>query len=246
MLWHTMCMLPLTFSRLLGASVVAAFIGLGSYFIHVSNPEATISVQPTTATASVGGEIKVHVVVESSTPVNAFAGELHFDPTQLAVSRIDYNNSIADLWAEKPWYENGAGTINFAGGSTQPGGFVGSGILITVAFTTKSAGVSAVEISKAQILRHDGLGSDIPLNEPVDALFTITPDAAPVIEITSDRTQVVVASEGVNLDLNNDGRVSLGDVSVFLQYLVTGDLRGDLNGDGRVSLTDMSILLDAI
>ena len=74
-------------------------------------------------TRSVGEQFQVRLIVESSVPVNAFAGDLSFNRDVLEVSRIDYNTSIADLWVKEPWYSNGEGTINFAGGTTKPGFF---------------------------------------------------------------------------------------------------------------------------
>lgn len=212
--------------------------------MHVETPETSMAISPSSATSQTGADIVVHVVVESATPVNAFAGELRFDSTQLEVARIDYNNSIADLWAEEPWYKNGAGSIGFAGGSTRRGGFTGSGNIITVTFRSKGAGVSAVEIIRAQILKHDGLGTDTTVAPPIDALFTVTAEVAPVVDESHRTTQVVVASQDKNLDLSGDGKQSLADVSVFLQYLVSGNTAGDINGDGRVSIADMSILLE--
>jgi hypothetical protein len=66
----------------------------------------------------------------------------------------------------------------------------------------------------------------------------------PVVDENNRTTQVVVASENTTLDLSGDGTQSLADVSIFLQYLVTGNTAGDVNGDGRVSIADMSILLE--
>lgn len=237
-------MFALTGGRILVASIIAAFIGLGSYVMQVEAPATSMAISPSSATSLAGTEIVVHVVVESATPVNAFAGELLFDSTKLEVARIDYNNSIADLWAEEPWYKNGDGTIGFAGGSTSQGGFTGSGNIITVTFRSKGAGVSAVEITRAQILKHDGLGTDTEVATPIDALFTITAEVAPMVADNQATTQVVVASEGKSLDLSGDGKQSLADVSVFLQHLVTGNTAGDINGDGRVSIADLSILLE--
>lgn len=234
-------------SNFLIGAAIAAFVGLSSFLMRVDDPEASISISPNSATTASGKEIIVEVVVESTTPVNAFGGELSFDPDLLVVKRIDYNNSIADLWAEIPWYENGEGTINFAGGSTRSGGFSGKGTLLTIAFETKTPGVGAVKITSAQILKHDGLGTEVPLEKPIEALFIAADEntITPTMTIGNQTTEVAIASETTNLDLNGDGKQSIGDMSVMLQYLATGDQRGDINGDGRVSLTDASILLEA-
>jgi hypothetical protein len=200
---------------------------------------------PSTTRGITGETIVVEVVVESEVPVNAFAGTVTFDPAVLAVASIDYNTSIADLWAEKPWYENGAGTVSFAGGSTKSGGFTGAGTLLTITFTGHTPGESPLVVENAQILQHDGLGSDTTVKTPIDTIFTIEADVAPTIP-TSPETSVVVSDTlPPSTDLNGDGRQSIADVSILMQYLFTGDLRGDLNGDGQVSLADLSLILTA-
>jgi hypothetical protein len=233
----------LPYVPVLAASIIAAFIGMGSYLFQPSVPqEATLSLSPTSATRTAGEVVTVDVTVSSPLPVNAFGGFIRFDPTLLAVEKIDYNNSIADLWAEAPWYENGDGTIQFAGGTTRAGGFTGDGTLLTITFRTRGAGAGSVEIERGQVLQHDGLGTEVPLATPIDALFTI--ETAP--PTTNPRTAVAVASQNRTLDLSGDGDQSLTDVSILLQYLLTGDERGDVNGDGVVSLADMSIVLETI
>lgn len=200
-----------------------------------------MSLTPTDATRAAGETVVVDVVVSSPLPVNAFGGLIRFDASLLTVERIDYNNYIADLWAEAPWYENGDGTISFAGGTTKSGGFSGEGTLLTITFRTRTAGAGVVEIARGQILQHDGLGTEAPLTTPIDALFTIEA----TVPTDNDRTAIAVASEDRTLDLSGDGKQSLADVSVFLQYFVTRDERGDINNDGSVSLADLSIIMSA-
>ncbi len=234
-------------SRLLIAGVIAAFIGLGSYMLQVDDGErASMAISPDRAVSTEGGEIIVDVIVISPIPVNAFAGTVTFNPERLEVASIDYNNSIADLWAETPWYENGDGTVTFAGGSTRPGGFTGEGSLITITFRSKGPGESSVEIISAQILQHDGLGTDAPLATPIEAIFTITADVAPATPITSPTADVVISPKETPIDLNDDGKQSIADVSILMQHMITGDLSGDVNSDGRVSIADLSIILDSL
>lgn len=240
-------MFSLPLGQLLIGSIIAAFIGLSAYLIAPKSPsEANVIIFPQEISAAVGADLTVEVIVESGVPVNAFAGKLTFDPDQLEVVRIDYNNSVADLWAEKPWYENGAGTINFAGGTTRPGGFTGYDTLLTITFRATAAGGSALTISDAQVLKHDGLGSDATLAAPIDAIFSITSASTTLIETgTTKDTTVRIASAKTPLDLTGDGKIGLGDVSIFLQLYATGDTRGDFDDNGKTTLADLSILLDS-
>jgi hypothetical protein len=226
--------------------VIAAIIGLSSFVWTETPSPVSVSLSPTTVLHGLDTTATVTVVVQSRTPVNAFGGLITFDPTLLRVERIDYNQSIADLWAETPWYENGDGTIEFAGGSTIPGGFSGTGTLLTITFRTLAVGEGSVKIARAQILAHDGLGTEVPLQEPLETLFSIsTSTGAPAADPRgNDTTMIVVTPVMPKPDLNNDGRHSLADVSILMQYLITGNLAGDLNGDGRVTLADLSIILE--
>lgn len=235
-------------TRTLAASIIFAFISITSYILAPATVlETAMMIDPPVASTGVGDTFTVNVIVNATTPVNAFAGEVQFDPTTLEVTRIDYNNSIADLWAKLPWYQNGEGTINFAGGTTVAGGFIGKGSLITITFATKKAGITTVLISGAQILKHDGFGSDATIAQSVDNIFTVIekPALIPETTIMNPTSQVMVGINTNALDLNQDGNQSLADISIFMQHLVTKNKLSDFNQDGSVSLADLSILMES-
>ncbi len=190
----------------------------------------------------------VEVMVEAATPVNVFKGELHFDPTKLQVVSIDYNTSIAELWAERPWYANGEGTINFIGGTTKVGGILGTGALLTVTFESVGLGDAVLSLVDVRILAHDGFGNDVQLVAPLDALFTL--EDPRIEEETVSRRAVTPAAIAVvasipNTDLNGDGKQSLSDISIFIAGFFNRNPRLDFNGDGEVNTTDLSIIMSA-
>ena len=94
---------------LLVAGMILAFLGVGNSVLNTLVDTLTVDmhIEPSSGTRIVGEEFTVSVVVQSNEPVNVFKGDVHFDPDMLYVSSIDYNTSIADLWAKRPWYENG-------------------------------------------------------------------------------------------------------------------------------------------
>lgn len=230
----------------MAASALMALLSSVGYF-WVSLQEETYTTRmdlvPTAAVLTLGDSFSTSVVLEADTPINAFTGVVTFDPQQLQVARIDYNTSIADLWAEEPWYKNGDGTIHFAGGTTDSGGFTGEGMILTITFTSIGAGDATVRIKNASVLRHDGFGTETALQPPIDGLFTVATPATETVSTNQPATTVSVRDESLVGDINNDGKVSIGDMSSFLTYLATGDSRGDLNRDGRVSVVDLSILV---
>ncbi len=231
------------------ASAVFAFLSIVGFLFMpiVSEPQADMRIEPNIGIVKVGDTFVVRVLVSAQVLVNVFKGEIRFDPTILAVESIDYNTSIADLWAEKPWYENGAGTINFIGGTTR-GGFLGTGELITITFRAHSEGRAIVRTEGTRILEHDGLGTDAVVKEPIDALFTVEEAVLQKQTIASPKTTtatIAVINELPSTDLNHDGKQTIADVSIFMLNMLGDDARFDLNGDGSVDTKDLSVVMSA-
>jgi len=235
--------------------VASAFVGFVTVMSLLLVPTVSITstsmyLQPLQKTVVIGETFTVDVVINTTLPANVFAGELQFDTTTLEVASIDYNTSIADLWAEEPWYSNGAGTLNFIGGTTQKGGFAGTGTLITITFKAKAYGAGTLYIDNAHILHHNGLGTDLPLVAPLDAIFTIkaTSTTTPGVNLLSEEVATSVyeiVRELPSTDLNGDGKQNISDVSILLLNIGTEDLRYDLNLDKVVDLKDFNIVLGA-
>lgn len=236
---------------MLAGSVILSLISFVGFIIMplATEPIADMRIEPTTVTTVIGDVFTVQIIVESTVPVNAFAGELTFNSNVIKVESIDYNTGIADLWAELPWYSNGDGSLNFAGGTTHPGGFVGTGTLITVTFRTIASGEGMLNIKDAKILQHDGLGSDTPLEESIGATFLVKEvldKEENLLVSEAPKSKLVVMNETPSSDFNNDGSYTITDVSIFMSRLFEGDRRGDLNQDGTVNATDLSIVLSAV
>ena len=242
-------MFATTSIRLLVLSVTALLIGFGSYMVGPAlvSPLTDITLEPQRGTVVAGGTFPITVVVSTQEPVNVFQGELIFDPALVEIVAIDYNTSIANLWAERPWYENGKGTMNFIGGTTQEGGFVGSGTLVTITFRSIAPGTAAISMREARVLKHDGLGSEAALGQPIDAIFAV--EALPPGEVVLEKSGVgptfTVMEKAPSTDLNGDGAQTLVDLSLFMSDLATQNMRSDFNLDGGVDLRDLSILRSA-
>ena len=60
----------------------------------------------------------------------------------------------------------------------------------------------------------------------------------------------MMAAGNIRGDVNNDGSVSISDVTVFIDYLLSGDVvsisltGADVNRDGSVSISDVTLLID--
>lgn len=235
----------------LGAVAIIAFLSIFGFVAAPpgTQPEAAMRLEPTEKMVTEGDTFEVLVIVESRIPVNVFAGELTFDHDVLYVDSIEYNTSIADIWAERPWYSNGAGTLNFIGGTTQEGGFQGDGILLRITFEAMNTGSGELVLESPHILKHDGIGSAATLEAPIDAIFTVNDPSVSEQNLTGAqdvRSRYSIVQELPSTDLNGDGKQSLADVSIFMLNVVGAyDPRYDFNGDGKVNMQDLSILLDA-
>ena len=235
--------------QLLIAGIIGAFLSITGFALSpfIINPQVGIHIEPDQGTYEIGEIFEVAIMVESDIPVNVFSGMVTFNPEILSVDSIDYNTSLADLWAVLPWYNNGDGTLNFAGGTTRPGGFTGNDTLIKIKFKTKQEGTGALTLTNARILQHDGFGTDAPLGDtPIDALFSVAPevlDSQTVAKKEATGGLVRIVGESRSFDLNDDGINSFADMSIFMTHLSTQNLRSDFNQDGTVNIIDANLIL---
>lgn len=230
--------ISLLFVTVLG-SMMAAVIG---------DMEADMYLSPSFGVYQIGEPIVVLVRIRSDIPTNVFAGNIKFNPELLEVEKIEYNISIADLWAIEPWYKNGAGTLQFGGGTTRQGGFIGDEQLLSITFKSKGKGEASLELYDANILKYDGLGTEVQIIEhPIDAFFSLEQ------EVLAEKTvfwrdwsggTIAVEPEKRLTDLNGDNTQNIVDVSIFMVDLVNKKLRSDFNNDGVINTKDLSIILN--
>lgn len=232
---------------ILVASVIAAFLGVVGVLLTtmVVEPPANMYITPDSEVRIVGETVVVNITIESTVPVNVFGGELRFDNDILKVESIDYNTSIADLWAELPWFSNGEGTLNFGGGTTRPGGFTGRGDLLTVTFKALKPGDGELTIVRPRILQHDGAGTDVELRDTIETVVRVdeVPQKENLITVDNVTKKVSVTPEKATTDLNGDGLQTLADVSIFILNAPSKESRFDFNQDGQVNTKDLAILL---
>lgn len=233
------------------ASALVGFLAVVSFLVipFQADVVADMRLSPASKTITTGEQFVVEVIVDATVPVNVFAGELLFDTDTLSVASIDYNTSIANLWAEEPWYSNGDGTLKFIGGTTREGGFIGTETLIKITFNAHSQGAGSLALQDVHILKHDGLGTEAELAIPIDALFTIealqsSTDQNLIQQSIVPSTYAVVKTPPTT-DLNGDGKQSMADMSIFMLNIGSTDMRFDFNLDGEVGLKDFNILLGA-
>ena len=232
--------MPYIFSlRTILVSLVAVAGTLTATVILSKDFPAAMYITPVAATIAQGDTQQFNIMVASQVPANVFTGEIIFDTEKFQVLDISYNTTVANLWVEEPWYNRANNSIYFAGGTTNPAGFVGTEALITVTVQAVQTGEATFSLRNPHILAHDGLGSEITLVAPLDALFTIdTTPYAIAIKPPIDN-HITVVDTVPPLDINQDGALNFQDIGVLLLSLGSSNSQHDFTGDGQVTWADI-------
>lgn len=184
-----------------------------------------------------GDTITVDVRINAGTPINVVGATISYDPDALLLVGVNKETSILDLWTEEV-INHLSGTIRLSGGTVSPDGHVGPGTIITLVLRTKKEGTTNLAFDDSQVYAHDGRGT------------IVTTDRKPSTITVSSKSESApsrIAPVPQNSDLNNDGQVTLADVSIFAVQLFTSyHARYDLNRDGRMDIGDLSIIFSAM
>lgn len=220
------------FTTALGA---ALFFGASAL---LSDQASYVYLESSNRTVQVGDRVSVQVLATTHVPVNAVSTTLRYDDEAMSIQEIDRGQSVITIWTTEP--QAADGSVKFGGG-TYRRGFVGAHQLLSIDFVAKSAGAHTFTISQTQLLAGDGEGTVVP---------TATTDNTSIKVFAYDENtplHELQVDEFSATDLDQDGRVSLRDVSSFLAAWGRQDRLYDFNNDGRMNFTDFSILLaDAV
>ncbi|MDP3999094.1 MAG: dockerin type I domain-containing protein [bacterium] len=190
--------------------------------------EVILFVDPPQAVFKVGDEIEVAVKLKSEKDVNAIKAGVKIieDENIIEVVDISKSDSFISLWISEPAFSEEEKLIDFVGGVPNPG-FNGEGKIFSVKLKAKKPGEVIIDFPSAAVLANDGKGTDI-LEKKIGATYLIVDNGAP------------------SPDLNNDGKVSMSDISILFSNwgkVTAKNARYDLNRDGKVGLLDLSILI---
>lgn len=123
---------------------------------------ASLALDPSVGTFVVGSTFSIPIVLDSDgEPINAIQVDLKFPPEKLQLVSPSTGQSIITLWTSQPSYNNQTGTLSLQG--VIPNGITTSrGLVTTLVFRVKNPGDAYVKFLDAtQVLKHDGLGSDL-------------------------------------------------------------------------------------
>jgi hypothetical protein len=132
--------------------------------------------------STVDQKIEAYVIISSEETFNALETQVHYDTNMLRLESISVPGSIVSFWIEQP-KEISPGTIKFSG--IIPGGISGNELkLVKLLFVPIKAGTSFFGFTGSSVLKHDGLGTPLPLTlKPLNIDSSVDPSATDYNEI---------------------------------------------------------------
>lgn len=212
------------FAVLLGASAITS---VDSSYVSLFSNVSTVEVDQ---------RISLDILAYAHTPVNAVDVTLHFDADVFEVAEVNRGNSVISLWTTDPIISED--TIIFRGGTFR-NGFLAEHNIATVEFIAIGTGRAKFTTSDVTFIAGDGEGTVV---KTTDGLTS----EASVFAFDDSVDPEVLAEEigsALTTDLNDDDKISLSDVSIFMSAWAGRTRVYDFNGDNKMTFTDFSILL---
>lgn len=202
-------------------------------------PVIAFFVTNSTDTLHVGDSAIIDININAHVPINAIGMTIKLPEDKFDVISISKEKSFLDLWTEDTVIREDAGEIHFSGGTLRRGGLTGIGTALTLILRAKKIGKAELRFLELDAFAHDGLG-DVVESEKRAITYTIT-EPLPSIDTSAATSDNITSA--LSADFNNTGTVSLIDLSILTIHMIGPyDARYDLNHDGSVNIGDMSVL----
>lgn len=220
-------MVPTVFSvALIASAAILSGTGNASY----------IRLETNNNVVEAGSRFTVDVYAHASVPVNAVDVTLRFDPSAVEVIGVNRGQSVLTIWTQDPVVERDKVVLR---GGTFRKGFIDEHKIASVDLKAKQTGQSSFKATDVILLAGDGAGTPVSVSE--------TKNSAVSLYIYDENTNpediAVDVSVKIVSDIDNDGKVTLKDISSFMAAWHKKDTLYDFNGDGRMSFRDFSIIL---
>lgn len=153
---------------------------------------ASLQFSPSQGEYLVDSTFEVSIIVNSGgNSINAVETVITFPPDKLQVVNPSIGKSFIQIWIAGPSFSNTDGRITFQGGLPAPGVSTSAGIVSTIQFRAKSAGIATLKFSDdSKVLANDGQGTNI-LTSKAQASFALklAPPAGPKVFSSSHEDQ---------------------------------------------------------
>lgn len=214
--------------------IFAAILGMAAV---VSTNESTIKIVSSAESVERGKQFSVDVMVRATTPVNAVDIEIAFPKDQIEIVGIDRGESVLTLWTADPKVDSG---VVYLQGGTYQRGFIGEHKIATINVKALKNGQATFIPKTIRLLAGDGKGTLVPARTDDSAYNTAIydPGTTPPPATLKGGGEVFVVT-----DVDNDGKVTLRDISSFMGSWANGGVVYDFNNDGAMTFRDFSIIL---
>ncbi len=204
---------------------------------------------------TVGDTKQLEVEVSAREPINAVGATLKFPQDLIEIVGFSKSHSFFNLWTEETAIHEDDGEIHFSGGTTNSGGMIGTGTILTLTVRAKKSGPASIYFEETLVYAADGKGT--LLNNDARAVTFSVREAPQILQNSATPVQQAFAPVATisqpskpqtpTADVNTDGSINLVDVSIMLMRLVMPyDYHFDLNMDGTVNVADLSIVLSKV
>lgn len=201
-----------------------------------SDNKSYVYLNPDIRTVEVGEVVSVEVGVSAHTPINAVDITVEFPADTVEVFSVDRGQSVLTLWTEDPVISSNF--VQLSGGTFRRG-FIGDHEIATIKFRAKQAGQYTIKSQEVTFVAGDGSGNEVEVSSvgtDSTVLFNFDENTSP------EEIKIAIAS-GITTDLNNDGKVTLQDISAFMGAWNNRTQLFDFDNDGRMTFKDFSIIL---
>lgn len=163
-----------------------------------------------------GGTFEVSVLFNTEgESINAADIEINFDQKLLSFAGYKETEGVLGFWIERPRLENGR--IHLAG--VIPGGVTGSYnpnkkgqqpvSLAKITFIAKSLGTANLSFFKSQVLKNDGLGTELSHTKMKDFVVVYSKTEEPLEKPTVEPTNLPTDAPKVSKDTENPTTLTL-------------------------------------
>jgi len=197
---------------------------------------STIILESDRQTIEAGSAFEVVIYADVAVPVNALDISIEFPEDKLEVLGVDRGQSVLTIWTTDPEITQEQVTLS---GGTFNRGFLGKHQIATIDFRALETGQYEIEATNITFVAGDGEGTVIPPLQTDGMTLSLFNFDDTMLE-----NEVILTIETVTeTDVNEDGRITLQDISAFMGAWSGGGRHMDFNNDGDMTFKDFSIIL---
>lgn len=209
-------------------------IALLTTSMMVGTPKAILYFVAPEQEIRVGEALDMTVNLNAKTPINV-VGMTLVVPPQVEIVGVSTDDSFIDLWTEDVVINKVGGEIRLSGGTLAKGGVTDIHPVLSFSVRAQEAGEVEFSFKDVEVLAHDGSGETVPTELRAFSRLVVSDP-----KTTDANGQTDEIARSINFDGENG--ITLTDFSILLKHLLGPyDTRFDLNQDGLLSLPDLSV-----